>query len=269
MYRRTVAILLAFLLVGLIPATAFAAGSINTSQVGQGLVVVEFNDPTPQGHLRVTVENTDRQDERQYTYYLHPGVKNNFPLQMGRGQYRVTVLEHIEDNLYRPLERESFAVEVTKDDGELYLQSVQNIPWDGATVLVAKARELATEGKGDEEQFHLIHNYIVENMAYDCQKVDKLSSDYLPDVEKTLHCKKGICYDFASLLASMLRSRGIPTKLVMGYGEGINGYHAWNEVCLGGCWQVVDVTCDIQYRAAGQPFNIFKNQATYEKTREY
>ena len=175
----------------------------------------------------------NRQDERQYTYYLHPGVKNNFPLQMGRGQYRVTVLEHIEDNLYRPLERESFAVEVTKDDGELYLQSVQNIPWDGATVLVAKARELATEGKGDEEQFHLIHNYIVENMAYDCQKVDKLSSDYLPDVEKTLHCKKGICYDFASLLASMLRSRGIPTKLVMGYGEGINGYHAWNEVCLG------------------------------------
>lgn len=269
MYRRMVAFLLVFLLLGLIPAKVLAVGPIDCSRAAQGLVAVEFNEPAPKGHLRVTVENMDCQDEKQYTYYLQPGVKEKFPLQMGRGEYRVTILEHVKDNLYRPLHRESFAVELTGDEGSLYLQSVQNIPWDGSAAVVTKARELAEKGGGLEEQICLIHDYIVENMVYDYQKVDRLSSDYLPDVEETLHSKKGICYDFSSLLAAMLRSQGIPAKLVMGYGKDINGYHAWNEVCLKGCWQVVDVTSDIQHRAAGQPYNIFKNRATYEKAREY
>lgn len=41
--------------------------------------------------------------------------------------------------------------------------------------------------------------------------------------------KKGICWDYASLMASMLRSQGVPVKVVVGYtsrGE----YHAWINV---------------------------------------
>ena len=269
MYRRAVALFLSFLLMGLFSSPALAANTIDTSQVAQGLVVVEYNDPTPQGHLRVTVENLNKLGENQYAYYLKPGVRNNFPLQLGRGQYRVTVLEHVKDNLYRPLKRESFAVELAEDDEGLYLQSVQNVPWKGAPSVVAKARELAQKGDGDKEKFLLIHHYLVQGMAYDYKKVDLLPSDYLPDVEETLLSGKGICYDFASLLAAMLRSQGIPTKLVMGNGEGINGYHAWNEVFLEGSWRVVDLTSDIQYHAAGQAFSIFKNPDAYGKTREY
>ena len=40
--------------------------------------------------------------------------------------------------------------------------------------------------------------------------------------------KKGICFDYASLMTAMLRSQRIPAKLVIGYaGE---EYHAWISV---------------------------------------
>ena len=42
--------------------------------------------------------------------------------------------------------------------------------------------------------------------------------------------KKGICFDYASLMAAMLRSQGIPTKLEVGYSG--QAYHAWISVYL-------------------------------------
>lgn len=47
----------------------------------------------------------------------------------------------------------------------------------------------------------------------------------MPDVDETLSSGKGICFDYAALMAAMLRSQRIPTKLQVGYaGE---AYHAW------------------------------------------
>ena len=39
---------------------------------------------------------------------------------------------------------------------------------------------------------------------------------------------KGICFDYASLAASMLRSQGIPTRVIFGYVSPNGLYHAWN-----------------------------------------
>ena len=46
--------------------------------------------------------------------------------------------------------------------------------------------------------------------------------------EQVLQDRKGICFDYASLAAAMLRSQGIPTKLVFGYVAPDDLYHAWN-----------------------------------------
>ncbi len=45
----------------------------------------------------------------------------------------------------------------------------------------------------------------------------------------------------------MLRSIDIPTKLVMGYKNDIEKYHAWNEVYLDGKWINLDTTYDSAY----------------------
>ena len=43
-----------------------------------------------------------------------------------------------------------------------------------------------------------------------------------------LEKKSGICFDYAALMTGMLRSQGVPCKLVVGYAGTV--YHAWISV---------------------------------------
>ena len=51
---------------------------------------------------------------------------------------------------------------------------------------------------------------------------------YVPDLDRLLSSKSGICFDYASLMTAMLRSLGIPAKLIFGY-TGQN-YHSWLNI---------------------------------------
>ncbi len=66
----------------------------------------------------------------------------------------------------------------------------------------------------------------------------------LRDAREVLRTKEGVCRDYAILTASLLRSAGVPTKLVTGmvYSEGAFYYHAWVEVWTGSRWIGVDPT---------------------------
>ena len=72
--------------------------------------------------------------------------------------------------------------------------------------------------------------YVIRNISYDNDKAENTPTDYVPDIDTILEEKKGICFDYASLMAALLRSQSIPTKLEVGYsGE---AYHAWISVYL-------------------------------------
>ena len=66
------------------------------------------------------------------------------------------------------------------------------------------------------------------NITYDKEKASSVKSGYIPDPDSTLKEGKGICFDYACLAASMLRRMGIPTKIIFGYVEPDDLYHAWN-----------------------------------------
>jgi hypothetical protein len=53
-------------------------------------------------------------------------------------------------------------------------------------------------------------------------------TEYLPDVDAIMEKKRGICFDYAAVMASMLRCQGIPAKLVTGYAG--DAFHAWLSV---------------------------------------
>ena len=65
-------------------------------------------------------------------------------------------------------------------------------------------------------------------VGYDDAKAASVTSIYMPDVDDTLATRKGICFDYAALTAAMLRSQGIPTKIIFGYVAPDDLYHAWN-----------------------------------------
>ena len=94
---------------------------------------------------------------------------------------------------------------------------------------VKKAAEVCA-GKSDEiEKLAAIFVWVTDNVAYDTQLAATVKSGYVPDPDSVLAKRSGICYDYASLMAAMVRSQGIPARLVVGYAAD-NIYHAWNEV---------------------------------------
>jgi hypothetical protein len=208
-----------------------------------------------------------RRGDVKYYYNLYPG-QENFPLQLGSGQYTITVFEHIEGNRYRAANRIRVEVQIAEQNA-VYLNSVQEIKWNEDSLAVLKAAELVEGLKSDREKFMALYNYVVANVDYDYDKLKALTSTYLPDIDETLESGKGICYDHASLLAAMLRSQNIPAKLAKGYTSNVQGFHAWNEVYLDGEWHIVDASVDAQLRARKSRIITFKSNTVYQKTQEF
>ena len=73
-----------------------------------------------------------------------------------------------------------------------------------------------------------VYEYVCGKVTYDYDFAKNVPTGYLPVPDKTLESGKGICLDYASLSASMLRSQGIPTKIIFGYVAPNDLYHAWN-----------------------------------------
>ena len=90
---------------------------------------------------------------------------------------------------------------------------------------MAKAAQLAASASSDLDVVSSIYNYIIDNYTYDYDKAANVASGYLPDVDEIFKTRTGICFDYASVMTTMLRSQRIPTRLEIGYaGE---NYHAW------------------------------------------
>lgn len=191
-----------------------------------------------------------------------------FPLQMGTGTYNICIKRNTRDNLYVLVKNIEIEVYL-KSLKSPYLQSIQNIYWQDNSLSSQLAKKITFKINDDQLKIREIYNYFIANMNYDEKKYPLLDSTYVPDVTQILKLKKGICYDFSSAYAAMMRSLGIPTKLVMGYADNISGYHAWNEVFDGQKWQVVDITKDIAYLKHNEKVEMFKDNNNYFKIKEY
>lgn len=98
-----------------------------------------------------------------------------------------------------------------------------------------------------------VYNYIITNFSYDYDKAANVQSGYLPVVDDIFRSNTGICFDYAAVMATMLRTQNIPTRLEVGYmGE---EYHAWISVYIenvgwingiiqfdGSTWNLMDPT---------------------------
>ena len=177
--------------------------------------------------------------EAVYDYDLDPGG-TVFPLQSGSGTYNIKVLENVSGKTYAVALDEDFSADI-KSEFSPFLVPSQYINYSQSDDCVYKAAELCAGKSGTVEKAAAMFGYITSNVKYDKELAASVKSGYVPNPDKTLESGKGICFDYASLFASMCRSQNIPAKLVMGYVRG-NVYHSWNEIYTEESgWVTVDI----------------------------
>ena len=166
--------------------------------------------------------------EDTYTYDLAiDGTPSIFPLQCGDGTYTLRVMENVVDSKY--VELYNTTCDVTLDDEfQPYIRPSDYVNYNEDSECVEKAAEIAGGSNGELDVVSAVYDYICSHVVYDTLKAQTVESGYLPEPDDTLDEGQGICFDYASLAAAMLRSQGIPVKVIFGYVSPDNVYHAWN-----------------------------------------
>ncbi|HOK49170.1 MAG TPA: transglutaminase-like domain-containing protein [Sedimentibacter sp.] len=198
---------------------------IDASHSEDGYIKVRYLKETTK-KLKVMIEK----DKGVYTYDLNKkGEYDVYPLQMGDGKYKIRVFENISGDKYAAKQTVTINVKL-KDVKAPFLVPNQLVNYSDTSEAVKKAAEMTQGLTNDLEKVDVIYEYIITNIKYDTEKAKTVKSGYLPVVDDILNSNKGICFDYASLMAAMLRSLDIPAKLVTGYSSKLNVFHAWNEV---------------------------------------
>ena len=163
-----------------------------------------------------------------YQYNLRTdGGYDVFPLSDGNGSYTVGVYKNVSGSEYATVLSGNVDAKLS-DDFAPFLRPNQYINFTAESQTVKKAAEICAGLSDNLDKVEKVYAFVVDSLTYDREKAQTVKSGYLPDVDATLSSKKGICFDYAALMAAMLRSQGVPVKLVVGYtGE---AYHAWLNV---------------------------------------
>ncbi len=187
-----------------------------------------------EGYVAVSASSDKRlkfqvlKDEYTYNYDISSdGEPSIFPLQCGDGHYTFRVMENISESKYAQVFVTDCDVALL-DEFQPFLRPSDYSRFDADSECVKKASQLAADCSDKLEVVSAVYAYVCKNIRYDKAKAASVSSGYLPEPDETLSSGKGICFDYASLAAAMLRSQGIPTKIIFGYVAPDNLYHAWN-----------------------------------------
>lgn len=198
--------------------------SLDASNTSEGYVMVKYSGSSEKVKLQITIP-----DSTVYSYNLKTGNYETFPLSGGSGTYKITVLEHAHDNMYAIAFSQDIAVEI-EDEYKPFLYPNQYVWFTPDDQAMKLGVEISDKSSNDLDYVEQIYRYVIENITYDDDLAANVQADYLPVIDRTLDSKKGICFDYASLMAALLRSQNIPTKLVVGYSG--DAYHAWISVYL-------------------------------------
>ena len=198
--------------------------TIDYSNVRDGYIMARFHQSISK-QIRAIVTTPDG---TEYTYRLAPGGDYEvFPLSGGSGEYTVRVFEQVEGTKYALVLTATLEVDLL-DEFAPFLRPNQYVNFAKGSEVVRKAAELTTSADSLMEKIGAIYSFVAENIRYDYDLAESVQAGYLPDLDLVLQRGLGICFDYAAVMTAMLRSQGIPTKLVIGYAD--EAYHAWISV---------------------------------------
>jgi len=199
---------------------------IDYSNASSGYIMAKYTGTNQKIKLRITGS-----DAIVYTYDLHPGEYETFPLSSGNGSYEITIYENISGTNYATC---LFAqIDVTlKDEFSPFLYPNQFVNFTSDSKTVKKGMELAQGATDELTVVTNVYDYIISSIEYDYDKAATPPTGYVSDIDAILESGTGICLDYAAVMTAMLRSQGIPTRLEVGYAN--DAYHAWISIHIDG-----------------------------------
>jgi len=243
---------------------------IDYSNPADGYVMVRFLAKTTK-QLRVLV--TGPTELYKYTLKQN-GDWEVYPLSDGNGSYTIAVWEQIEGDKYALTNSVTFNVTL-KDEFAPFLRPNQYVNFTNDSNVAKKAAELIKGVNGMQSQVAAVYDFVVKHFTYDREKAQNVKTGYLPDVDAILEAGKGICFDYAAVMTAMLRSQGIPTKLVVGFAG--TQYHAWISVYSpetgwinsiirfdGKTWNLMDPTFASSANQSAEVMNYIGDGANYK-----
>lgn len=227
---------------------------IDATYASQGYIMARQSGVSDKLKIQISLDGV------KYNYSLRgDGSFEVFPLQLGNGKYTVKIFRNISGTKYSALFTAEIDVALAREVCP-YLYPSQYISYTEESDCVSKAVQLCKNITGDLEKLQAVNKYLSENIKYDVEKAKTVSSGYLPDPDETLSSGYGICFDYAALMCAMLRSQGVPAKLIIGTVAPKALNHAWVSVYVkgkgwitskiysnGNSWELMDPT----YAAAG------------------
>ena len=201
--------------------------TIDLSHTEQGYMMILYTGNAAKANIQMTGP-----DGTNYKYFISPSP-DYVPITFtgGEGSYIISAYENIEGDQYVSLFTET--VEVSLEDEFLpYMYPNQYVNFTEDSTAVQMAAELASQTDTDIDFLSDVYNYVIANVSYDDEKAMNVQIGYLPDIDETMQTKEGICFDYAALMAGMLRSQGVPCKMAIGYSNEVK--HAWIDVYIEG-----------------------------------
>lgn len=252
---------------------------IDYSNCDEGYIMVRYNG----GNSKVRVQVT-RGNGTTYTYVQNTnGRYEVFPLSEGSGTYTVNVFENISGNSYALALGASISCSLNSSFSP-FLYPNQYVNFYDGSATVSKGARLSSTASNDLQIVENVYNYVIHNISYDFGKANQVSAgqltNYLPSVDNILSSGYGICFDYAAVMATMLRTQGIPAKMVLGYAGNI--YHAWISTYIsdvgwvngiiyfdGQSWKRMDPTFASSGNQSSDIMNYIGNGSNYNPMYQY
>ena len=242
---------------------------IDYSNASQGYVVVNYTASTS-----VRLKCIVKGPSTSYNYNLTQGKDEVLPLSDGNGTYTITVYQNVTGTKYASVISVTENM-VMENQFAPFLHSNQYVDFAAAELTKQTAAQLCDGKASNLDKVAAVYDFVVKNIGYDLGKAKSVQSGYLPVLDTVLTNRTGICFDYAALMAGMLRSQGVPCKLVVGYAG--TAYHAWISVWTedsgwvegvvffdGISWQRMDPTFDSSGGGSASVREFIGNGANYQ-----
>jgi transglutaminase-like putative cysteine protease len=204
---------------------------------------IRISGSTTKSKIKLLVIGVDKQ-----TWYELKVINGEFTEEVwfdSQGEYTISVMVNEYDRKYS--EGPGFTVNNT-EELDKYLIPAKHIE-SNEEIIIDTALEITKNCSSDSEKVRAIYEWVVDNIEYDYEKLsnhNKGQYDNRYGALNTLNTRKGVCYDYSTLVAALSRSLGIKAKVVEGnLNSGrLKGFHAWNEIFISdrGCWINMDTT---------------------------